>query len=164
MTALTFEGEIEPDEYVVAPLSVRAIAPDKNKITDLRLLDEIECAGVIDTASPHCFINKGVLSDAFFGPEPIFATVNDSFGRPHDCRGTELLICFEKDYFYCALRVPVFEMTIGLFKPDWRFMLIGRPILNLGIFIYDGPAKKWSLTFEKEAGEVIVKDPRQIRR
>ena len=139
MQDIVFNGRIGSEEPATVRISIRAAVEDDP-------LEEIVDFGIIDTGSKQCVINVGVFDEGVFTQESD-GDLADGIGRQFDSRHREMVVRLIQDGNVKQFRVPVYEMTLGLFPRGTRVMLIGRTILNQGVLVYDGMNQKWNMTF-----------------
>lgn len=110
--------------------------------------DRYRLTGIIDTGSPACIVNVGVLPDYFFQDEITgdFVTFAGLFGG---CRGSHMGLWF-REQWKDAFRIPVYEKRLGIYGPGDPFILLGRSFLNFGTLKYDGPKQQFSWSYETQ--------------
>ena len=142
MTGFVIEQELRDGVPMVALDIVTETKPPNGEEPRM-----FRVTGIIDTGSPACIVNTGVLPDYFFrdglSSKPLWA-----FSGVFDgCRGATMGLWF-MDHCNSAFAVPVFEKALGLYEPREPFMLLGRSFLNFGTFTYDGPSQKWKWVYD----------------
>jgi hypothetical protein len=139
MQRIEFDGRIRPDKPAKVQICIRAVSEDDS-------FEKIMGFGIIDTASPQCVINAGVFDEIVSAQESDGGLV-DGIGRKFDSRHREMVVRLMQDGSAKEFRVPLYEMTLGLFPRGVPAMLIGRTILNKGVLVYDGMNQKWTMIF-----------------
>ena len=142
MQHIVFEGWIKSEEPPVIRVCIGAASEDGPS-------EKTVGCGIIDTGSQQCIINAGVFDEGFFAHESDGGMVY-GIGRQVDSRHREMVVRLMQDGIAKEFRVPVYEMTLGLFGRGVPAMLIGRTILNQGVLVYDGISQKWRLTFSDD--------------
>jgi hypothetical protein len=75
--------------------------------------------------------------------------MTDAMGNNHICRGQSFPLTFVSGGIEKTIHVPVYEMRFGSWPAG--YMIIGRTILNVAEFCYDGRNRKATLTFADDS-------------
>jgi hypothetical protein len=142
MTKAIFTGPVKPRPHLRIEIAVSAAQQAINNRECWISPDRFEILSIIDTGSPQCYVNVGTLRDIDYGQptKDIFAAI---MGDPeYQCWGRVVRLGLNSNGNSFSVELPVYEIPMG------PFMLIGQSLLDLGIFVYDGPKSIWTLTFD----------------
>jgi hypothetical protein len=105
-----------------------------------------QVTGIIDTGSPACIVNVGVLPAYFFQDHLSPQSFRAFSGVFKGCQCATMGLWFE-DHWKDAFEVAVFEKSLGEYEHGEPFMLLGRSFLHFGTFTYDGPNQEFTWAY-----------------